>query len=66
MAVDDRIAARKPRAKTGCATGNRPGNVNHSESRALHLDDALERERLLQRGLVLIPVYGFDRRSPRP
>src|SRR4051812_49354723 len=65
MAVDDRVAARKPRPQTRRATGGRPGDVHHPDPRAPHVDDALEREGLLERRLVLVPIHGFYGRPPR-
>src|SRR4051794_8821129 len=63
MAVDDRLAILEPSGQPGLPPRPRPRVVNHPDAQPVYLDHVLFRKRLLQSGLVHVPVHPFHPRS---
>ena len=62
VAVDDGIAVLEPGRESRLPPLPRPGVMDHADSESPHIDDALLRERLLQRLLVHVPGHTLERR----
>ena len=66
VAVDNRVAARKPSHQSRLTPGAGAGDVNDTDPGVFHLDDPLLRQQLAQRCLVGVAVHRLDLRAEPP